>query len=334
MTIVLLLIAYLNLLDMALPRSGLKFNSGWKDSTFRTKTLAWADTTFDKGWTVGWQLGQGSNNEALDTSNSTLTIHATFSGYYGNQSRGISGVMVQRDVDELDVTQSPILVIKHKESTSDAALTFTFSLKDTMGNWHNTWLYEVSTTWSDLICDLTQVYNGSITGISLRFTDDYDPNYSGGAQYAVVQSIAIYQKTEWKLATNVPVNADISSQNGTLVLSASGNLIDGTIVAAERLLDYSVNVNTYNYLNISIRTSSINIAARLVVWPDPDPNDARVVLLKTYNDTNWHTEIVDLSYLGVQGPVFIADIGFQQVYSSNENESIMYRDLSFASQGA
>ena len=82
---------------------------------------------------------------------------------------------------------------------------------------------------------------------------------------------------------------------------------------------------------VSIRTSSINIAARIVIWPDQNVHNSREVLLKTYNDNDWHTEIIDLSYFILPTDVFMIELGFAQIYPSNTNEWITYKTLSFNS---
>ena len=76
-------------------------------------------------------------------------------------------------------------------------------------------------------------------------------------------------------------------------------------------------------------TSSLNIAARIVIWPTPSAIDSREVLLKTYNDNQWHTEIIDLSFFGISGNIHRVELGFITLVTSNSNESVCYADFSF-----
>ena len=114
-------------------------------------------------------------------------------------------------------------------------------------------------------------------------------------------------------------------------VSASGDLSEGLLVSAQRRNSLSINTAMYKYLMISVRTSSLNIATRVVVWPDQNVINSRTVLLKTYNDNEWHTEIVDLSYFVVSTNIFMIELGFEQVYPSNANEWVTYKELSFNS---
>ena len=77
-------------------------------------------------------------------------------------------------------------------------------------------------------------------------------------------------------------------------------------------------------------TSGIDVAARIVVWTDP--NHSYMVLLKTYNDGNWHTEIIDLLYFGIPGGSYLSmiELGFTQI-SDGSGSIVCYSQLSFNS---
>lgn len=329
-------VAYLNFIDAFVPHSGAKFSPGWTDNTFLTEHggLSWSDDDFENGWTIAWQLGQNSSSSGFETSNGTLVLHASFNGFNKNQEKSISGIMVQKDLNRLNTTVSPFLIIKHKESTSDSALMFSFGITDIMGVWHDGGRYFASNSWSNIYFDLRQIYNGTIAAISIRLTNDFDPNYVAGTQYAYVESIAIYERfknPDWTISASQLVNTTLSSERGVLNLSASGYLSEGLLVSAQRRNNLSINAELHNYLMVSIRTSSINIAARIVIWPDQNVHNSREVLLKTYNDNDWHTEIIDLSYFILPTDVFMIELGFAQIYPSNTNEWITYKTLSFNS---
>lgn len=132
----------------------------------------------------------------------------------------------------------------------------------------------------------------------------------------------------WTLAYNRPINASISVENGILKVYGSGNLSAGTIVAAQRFKDVNVDISIYRYLRVLIRTSSINVAARIVIWSAP--SQPCVVLFKTYNDAEWHTEIVDLSFFGLTGSPYMIELTWMQIYDLSDSSSIAwYREISF-----
>jgi hypothetical protein len=137
----------------------------------------------------------------------------------------------------------------------------------------------------------------------------------------------------WKLSYNRPVNANISSENETLKIYTSGNLSQDTIVAAQRFSGLDFDLTVYRYLKVSVETSGLDVAARIVIWTDP--NHGYVVLLKTYNDHEWHTEIIDLVFflsgIGVSSSgLSEIELSIQQVHDGS-NSVASYRQLSFNS---
>jgi hypothetical protein len=320
-------VGYLKLLEAIVPHSGLRLSPGWEDNTFNTwyQNHGWLDDNFEEGWTIVWELGQSGNSSGFAVLNKTLILYATFDGYNVNHECGVSGIMIQKNVGGLDTRIFPFLVIKHKESSSDSALMFSFGVTDAEGVWHDGGWYHTSSSWTYLEFDLRKLYNGTIRNVSLRLTNDFDPNYAGGIQSASIQLVGFYEDSpDWILAYNKPVNATITSEAGVLRVAASGNL-SGTTVAAQRLKGLTFNPTVYNYLKVSIMTSSVNVAARIVVWSDP--NQAKVVLLKTYNDSDWHTEIIDLNFFSFSH-IYMIELSMTQVYPSNESH-VLYKQLSF-----
>ncbi|MCP8309251.1 MAG: hypothetical protein H3Z54_11270 [archaeon] len=135
----------------------------------------------------------------------------------------------------------------------------------------------------------------------------------------------------WRLASNKPVNASILSENGILKVYANGNLSAGTIVTAQRIDGLEFNLDTYRYLKVSIMTSGPDVAAIIEIWTGPDLDYLHTVLLKTYNDGNWHTEIIDLLYFGIYGSgLFMIELGWMQVYEGSSSMAC-YSQLSFNS---
>jgi hypothetical protein len=131
---------------------------------------------------------------------------------------------------------------------------------------------------------------------------------------------------DWDLAYLGVSNANISSENGVLTISVNGKVPKGAIVAAQRKIGLDFDPSLYPYLKVYIRTSSIDVAARIVLWTDP--KHAYTVLLKTYNDREWHTEIIDLRYFGITSKLYMVELSFFQL-SDGVNSSVSYRELSF-----
>jgi histone acetyltransferase (RNA polymerase elongator complex component) len=113
-----------------------------------------------------------------------------------------------------------------------------------------------------------------------------------------------------------------------LEIFGNGNLTTGTIVSAQRFSNLTFNAIIDRYLNVSAATSSIDVAVRIVIWIGP--LQPVIVLLKTYNDYSWHTEIIDLLSFGINvSEVYMIELGWQQVYDSANQSIVRYRQLSF-----
>jgi hypothetical protein len=142
-----------------------------------------------------------------------------------------------------------------------------------------------------------------------------------------------FQTSEWKLAYNRPIDANMSSEDGILKICASGKLSEYTIVAAQRWSGLDFNLTKYRYLKVSVMTSGLAVAARIVIWTDPD--HGYVVLLKTYNDNEWHTEIFDVVFfLDNSGAsslqLVMIELSWQQV-NEGSSSAACYSQLSFNS---
>ena len=135
----------------------------------------------------------------------------------------------------------------------------------------------------------------------------------------------------WQLASSVPVKAELAEEDGVLNVTATESLPNYAIVTAQKLDDFVVNVTTYNYLVVSIKTSSLFTAARIVVWPNSTKIAPKEVLLKTYDDNEWHTEVVDLSSIfALSGDIIGIELGFKRINPSASSESVYFKQLSFS----
>ena len=146
------------------------------------------------------------------------------------------------------------------------------------------------------------------------------------------QFITSGEKKTWTLdyynpLPNPPIfYPNILSVENTLVVTANGVVPKDAMVTAQRQVDLDFDLQKYNYLNVSILTSSLNVATRIVIWTSP--SDDRTVLLKTYNDRDWHIEIINLNYFGINtNKLFMIELSWLQL-SEESNSSVLYRNLS------
>lgn len=327
-------IVYLAILNTVVPEGNVAFLAGWEDNSFQSEYsgVGWSDSNFSQGWTINWT----NVNSGFAVDGGVADLNATFNGYNPTHELGISGIFIQkRIIDHLDTSNYPYLVIRNKESSSDSSLALSFALVDDKGIVHQGYAAHTSTSWTDLGANLTEVYSGIVKGILVLFMNSFNPNYSGGLQHAYVQAITFYQNPPaWKLAYNNPLNASIFSNNGLLEVFGNGDIERGNIVSAQRTTDLEFDLNEYRYLNVSVMTSGLDVAARIVIWTQPNLDHSYAILLKTYNDKDWHTEIIDISYylrahsdVSTSGLSMI-ELGWMQVEESNSS-TVFYRQLSF-----
>jgi hypothetical protein len=316
-------------------RPALRLETGWEDSVFNAnyQNPIWVDN-FVNGWQVNRALGQSGNSSGFTVERGVGTLFATFSGFNKEYETGVSGIEVQKPLDQLNTELAPYLIIEHRESSSDSSLKFSCGITDEYGTRYDAGWWHTSTSWITSEVDLRSIYNGTIKYLSIGLTDDLNPSYSGGIQSAQVRLIGIYSAPpQWTLATSDPEamgSMGISSANGTLWVQSNYSLNQNTIVTAERTYNLTIDVTKHRYLSVSIMTSSINVAARVVIWTNA--TNPVEVLLKTYNDGLWHTEIVDLGAFGIRSnDLFEIELGFIQLKEgSGLPVFASYRSLSFS----
>lgn len=132
---------------------------------------------------------------------------------------------------------------------------------------------------------------------------------------------------QWKLAYNRTVDATMSSEGGVLKLYAFWSIPVDSVIMAQRTEGLEFDLFTYKYLKVSTMTSDIDAAAKIVVWTDQ--NHSYTVLLKTFGNKAWHTEIVDLLALGVDSShLSMIELGWSQILAG-QNEFVYYSNLSF-----
>lgn len=303
----------------------------WKDDEFLTEPQepAWVDSNFTEGWSINWLSGQIEGDYGFTVQDGVGDLYATFRGYNYSDSSGFSGITIKKTISSTDRESYPYLRIEHKESSSDPALMFSFSISDNKGQWFDGKQAHASEAWSVLECDLRNLHNGTIAQVSIRLTDEYNKYYAGNRQHTYIRLIGLYKKNPtWTLSCNKQIEANITTEANTLKIIGIGNLTSGTIVSAQRFSNLTINTLVTKYLNILVRTSSINVATRITIWTSA--SQSIVILLKTYNDYNWHIEIIDLNSFGIYvSGLYMVELGWQQVYDSTNPSTAWYRQLSF-----
>jgi hypothetical protein len=325
LAIIVIPVVYLSILNVVIPKGVVSFRVGWEDDSFQTEYSGpgWFDSNFTQGWSINWT----DVNSGLNVEESVADVYATFNGYNPAHQSGISAVFIQKSINPINTSEYPYLVVRHRESSSDTSLTLSFALLDDNGRLHAGSYYHTSTSLVNLDANLGTVFNGIIKGILLLFMDGFDPNYAGGTQHAYFQTIGLYKTPPaWTLAYNNPINASISSENGVLMVYGEENLSAGTLVSAKRSTGLDFDFNQYRYLDVSIMTSGLDVATRIVIWTS---KASYTVLLKTYDDRNWHTEIIDLT-AWIGSGLSMVELGLNQIYPGSRS-TVSYRQISFNS---
>jgi hypothetical protein len=137
----------------------------------------------------------------------------------------------------------------------------------------------------------------------------------------------------WRVNTTQGTSAALSVSNGTLSVISTATVAPYQFVAADSSNLTPVDISRFHFLIVSIRAPAYFVAARVVVWTGSD--GAIVLLVKTYADTGWHTEVIDLRFFGlsITRPLRMFELGWQGVERTAPSGSIVeFRGLSLARQ--
>jgi hypothetical protein len=321
-------VAYVSLVERLATHKGLVFTPYFEDSSFNTQVgLNWSSPP-NTGWSQ--VTFPGLNNQThFIIDNEIGTVGVDFSGQNSGLPSGVSGAGFTVNVPNVSTTNAPIILISHKESSSSSALAISYALRDTYGGWHYSTFFPASSQWTNLTTDAQNVYNGTVTQVEVKFTDDYNPAYSGGFQNSSYSLIGFGQSPTWGIATNAQnVRPAEVVYGNAITLSSPETLKVGTIVSAQRDSSLPISLLAGSYLTVSIKTSSVGVSARVVIWTNSEtPN---VVLLQTYNDTLWHNVVVPLEDLGLNSQnIYMIELGMVILYNTN-NPSISFANLTLA----
>jgi hypothetical protein len=303
----------------------------WSDPNLRSsyENPVWYDADFSEGWRV--ISSSNPLTSGFEVLNRMGVLYADFEG-------NATYIQIGKSVTPFSTQDFPYIVIIHKEDTSAYEINFSFGVVDENDVFHDGGWFHSSRDWKPLVFDLTRAYNGTVGKIYIRLTNDFDTSYAGGIRHSYLESVAVYQfvpeneyrdAPNWELISDKPVNAKLNAQNHVLSIRLSNIAPNGSLIAAQRVGGFAFDLRNAGYLQVSIKTSSLSVIARIVVWTE-DGKD-HLILLKTYNDNQWHTEVVQLSAFGVSGTKLLAvQLGMIAV-NSEAPLIVSYKDLSFIS---
>lgn len=131
-------------------------------------------------------------------------------------------------------------------------------------------------------------------------------------------------------SSNLNESVILTSQAGVLGIHKNGTLPIMEIATARRTQGLStLNLSLYPYMSITVMAQSIKIAARVTIWTCTF--HIIPVLLTTYKDALWHTEIIDLRAFGITSQEVCAlELGFISTVSLPQSSvDLYYRELAF-----
>ncbi len=135
----------------------------------------------------------------------------------------------------------------------------------------------------------------------------------------------------WTANASQGTSALLSVTNGSLSVISAGTVTPQQFVAAESPNLSAANVTRYPFLIVSVREPAYYVAGRIGIWTGK--GDFILVLVKTYADTAWHTEVIDLRFFGLswETPVRTLQLGWTSVERpAPGGTQVMFRGLELA----
>jgi len=120
----------------------------------------------------------------------------------------------------------------------------------------------------------------------------------------------------WTVNVSQGTSAFLAVSNGTLSVISAGTVTTEQFAAADSPNLSAANITKYPFLIVSVKAPAYYVAARIGIWTGKGP--LLLVLVKTYPDTAWHTEVVDLRSFGVswETPIRTLQLGWTSVERS------------------
>jgi len=135
----------------------------------------------------------------------------------------------------------------------------------------------------------------------------------------------------WTVNVSQGTSAVLSVSNGTLSVISTGTVTPRQFVAADSPNLPLVDISRYHFLIVSIRTPAYYVGARIVMWTGS--GGPILALVKTYADTEFHREVIDLRFFGVSTatPLRTIELGWEGVEVPAPAGSVVeFRELSLA----
>ena len=135
----------------------------------------------------------------------------------------------------------------------------------------------------------------------------------------------------WTVNVSQGTGAVLSVSNGTLSVISTGTVTPQQFVAADSPNLPQVDISRYHFLIVSIRTPAYYVGARIVMWTGS--GGPILALVKTYADTEFHTEVIDLRFFGLSTarPLRMIELGWEGVeIPASAGNHVEFRGLSLA----
>ncbi len=101
----------------------------------------------------------------------------------------------------------------------------------------------------------------------------------------------------WTITASAGASAFFTVSNGVLSLVSTTSITPQQFVAADSPNLSQVDLPKYPFLIVSIKAPAYFVAARIGIVTEE--RGLALVLVKTYPDTDWHTEVIDLRFFGL-----------------------------------
>jgi hypothetical protein len=136
----------------------------------------------------------------------------------------------------------------------------------------------------------------------------------------------------WKANSTAGTSAFIAVSNGVLSVVSTTSVTPQQFVAADSPNLSRVDRSQYPFLLVTIRAPAYFVAARIGIATEQ--RGLVLVLVKTYPDSDWHTEVIDLRFFGVANGkgFFMIELGWLGVErDAPANTRVEFQDVMLAS---
>jgi hypothetical protein len=136
----------------------------------------------------------------------------------------------------------------------------------------------------------------------------------------------------WTVNSSAGASAFISVSNGVLSVVSTTSVTPQQFVAADSPNLSQVDRARYPFLLIAIRAPAYFVAARIGIATEQ--RGLVLVLVKTFPDSGWHTEVIDLRFFGLADGkgLLVIELGWLGVErTAPANTRVEFQDVMLAS---